>query len=113
MPPSSSYKPPGQAGPEKATGLILWRYLGGPWEEVESYALAGELAAPVTRNVHLANRGLRIMATRSQARTGMTLEEFLRLAEDRREALPGIRRRPDRGQGVTQSESTAVIEFGI
>ena len=28
--------------------LILWRYLGGPWYEVESYALKGEPASQVT-----------------------------------------------------------------
>jgi 2'-5' RNA ligase len=26
--------------------LILWRYLGGPWDEVESYALSGVLDSP-------------------------------------------------------------------
>jgi len=28
--------------------LILWRYLGGPWEEVESYALTGEVIGSST-----------------------------------------------------------------
>ena len=27
--------------------LILWRYLGGPWDEVESYTLSGEDGPPV------------------------------------------------------------------
>lgn len=32
--------------------LILWRYLGGPWSEVESYDLSGPTAADVPRPSH-------------------------------------------------------------